>query len=330
MAARGDKIEKIISRMQARISEGQYYEAQQQTRVIAARHIKAANWPAAIDILFNVAQALLKAGQGGSGGDLSLFLVDVYTQASLKPDATSRGRILVCLRLFATEEPTRKKFISEAIAWSSKFGEYPAGDPELHHVVGSLYASEHEPYEAEHHLLTGTKDSPSVLGRLEYTWYKQDDAHTAPLYAARAVLPYLLLANVRAAKESFHVFTTALLAENPSLATKDVTSNSAEARVFLSLPLLNFLSLLLLAVQRGSPELYHQLIRQYTSQLREVGSWKDSLETIAEMYFRIQRPRQSNPLFDMMGSLFSGNAGSSGSGAKANKRIEAPLPEGLD
>lgn len=138
------------------------------------------------------------------------------------------------------------------------------------------------------------------------------------------------MANVRAAKESFRIFTTALLTDNPSLATQDLTSQSADARVFLSLPLLNFLSLLLLAVQRGSPELYRQLIKQYTSQLRQVESWKDSLETIAEMYFHIQRPRQSNPLFDMMGSLFGGNAGGSGSAARANKEIEAPFAEGLD
>jgi len=24
--------------------------------------------------------------------------------------------------------------------WSSKFGDFPAGDPELHHVAGTLYA----------------------------------------------------------------------------------------------------------------------------------------------------------------------------------------------
>lgn len=24
--------------------------------------------------------------------------------------------------------------------WSSKYGEFPAGDPELHHVAGQLYA----------------------------------------------------------------------------------------------------------------------------------------------------------------------------------------------
>lgn len=216
--------------------------------------------------------------------------------------------------------------------WSSKFGEYPAGDPELHHVVGSLYADEHEPYDAERHLLTGTKDSAAVLGKMEYTWYTQDDAHTAPLYAARAVLPYLLVANVRAANESFRVFTAALLADNPNLATQNVSNHSADARVFPSLPLLNFLTLLLLVVQRGSPELYRQLSKQYATSLKDSEMWTDALETIAEMYFHIQRPRQSNPLFDMMGSLFGGGAGGGGGGggAKATRNIEAPQAEGLD
>jgi golgi to ER traffic protein 4 len=98
-----------------RIVEGQFYEAQQQTRVVAARYIKAENWDAAIDILFNVAQSLLKAGQGGSGGDLSIFLVDVYRQAELAPDASNKGKLLTLLRLFDSEEPTRKKFIGEMI-----------------------------------------------------------------------------------------------------------------------------------------------------------------------------------------------------------------------
>lgn len=116
MASKTDKIEKIITRLQSRIGEGQYYEAQQQTRVVAARYIKSANWDAAIDILYNVSQSLLKAGQGGSGGDLCVLLVDVYKQAELKPDANSKGRLLTCLRLFESGEPTRKKFVGEMIA----------------------------------------------------------------------------------------------------------------------------------------------------------------------------------------------------------------------
>jgi len=129
------KIEKIIVRLQekyyslpsphsplciltpVRITEGQFYEAQQQTRVVAARYIKSKTWDAAIDILFSVSQSLLKAGQGGSGGDLGVFLIDVYRQAELKPDAGNKGKLLVLLRLFDPEEPTRKKFIGEMIGY---------------------------------------------------------------------------------------------------------------------------------------------------------------------------------------------------------------------
>lgn len=116
-ASKSDKIDKIIARLQARIGEGQFYEAQQQTRVVAARYIKATNWDAAVDILYNVAQSLLKAGQGGSGGDLSIMLVDVFKQAALKPDAANKGKLLTLLRLFSAEEPTRKKFITESVAY---------------------------------------------------------------------------------------------------------------------------------------------------------------------------------------------------------------------
>lgn len=123
-----------------RIAEGQYYEAHQQLRVIAARYVKQSNWPAATDILFSGAQSLLKAGQGGSGGDLCIFLLDVFNKGEVKPDAGSKGKLLSLLRAFPKDEPTRKKFVNEMIGWSSKLGDYPAGDPEIHHVAGTLYA----------------------------------------------------------------------------------------------------------------------------------------------------------------------------------------------
>ncbi|KAI2620796.1 hypothetical protein GGS21DRAFT_536521 [Xylaria nigripes] len=331
----GDKIEKIIARLEQRISEGQFYEAQQQTRVVAARYTKTANWTAAVDILYSVAQSLLKAGQGGSGGDLCVLLVDTYKQAELKPDPTTKSKLLTCLRLFDSQEPTRRKYIGEIIAWSSRFGDYPAGDPDFHHVAGSLYAEEHEAYDAERHLVLGTKDSAELLASMEYKWFKEDDAHTAAQYAGRAVLPYLITANVRAANASYRVFTSALSQENEGqLSVQDVSSNSADARVFPSMPLLNFLGLLLLAIQRGSTDLYRQLTVRYASHLREVEMWNDALEIIAEMYFGIRKPRQSNPLMDMMSGLFGGAAPASASSKKAtlNTSAAAPMPaaEGLD
>lgn len=219
-------------------------------------------------------------------------------------------------------------------SWSSKFGEYPAGDPELHHVAGSLYAAEHETSEAERHLILGTRDSAEVLTRMEYEWYKEDDSHTAALYCARAVLPYLLVANVRAATTSYAAFTSALSGDKGAgLGVQDVASGSADIRIFPSLPLLNFLGLLLLAVQKGTPDLFRQLQAKYATHIAEVGAWDEALEMIAEMYFGIQRPRQSNPLFDMMGSLFGGGmpGGSAGGARKPPvRRVEAPSAEGLD
>ncbi|KAI0196521.1 hypothetical protein EV127DRAFT_476580 [Xylaria flabelliformis] len=335
----GDKIEKIIARLQQRINEGQFYEAQQQTRVVAARYTKAANWTAAVDILYNVAQSLLKAGQGGSGGDLCVLLIDTYKQAELKPDPNTKSKLLTCLRLFDSEEPTRKKYIGEIISWSSRFGEYPAGDPELHHVAGSLYAEEHEAYDAERHLILGTKDSAEVLARMEYEWFQEDDAHTAALYAGRAVLPYLITANVRAANTSYRIFTSLLSSERQSqLGVQDVSSNSADLRVFPSIPLLNFLGLLLLAIQRGSPDLYRQLAAKYAGHLKEVEMWNEALEIIAEIYFGIAKPRQSNPLMDMMSGFFGGGGGASGGGNSRKPAVKAPsststsMPaaEGLD
>lgn len=123
-----------------RIAEGQYYEAHQQLRVIASRYTKASDWASATDILFRGAQSLLQAGQGGSGGDLCIFLLDVFNKSETKPDANSKGKLITLLRAFPANEPTKKKFVAEMIAWSAKYGEYPAGDPEIHHVAGSAFA----------------------------------------------------------------------------------------------------------------------------------------------------------------------------------------------
>ncbi|KAF7562104.1 hypothetical protein G7046_g2030 [Stylonectria norvegica] len=327
------KVDRIVARLQSKIADGDFYEAQQQTRVAASRYIKTQNWPAAIDVLANVAQALLRAGQGGSGGDLCVMLVDVYKQAELKPDPVSRGRLLTCLRLFDSEEPTRKKFVGEMMGWSAKFGEYPAGDPELHHVAGSLYAEEHDAYEAEKHLILGTKDSAEVLTKMEYTWYKEADPHTAAMFAARAVLPYLLVGNVRAANTCYRLFASALSNDNAAIGVQDVSGASGDIRIFPSLPLLNFLGFLLLAVQRGAPELFKGLVSKYASQINETETWAEALEMIGEMYFNIAKPRQSNPLMDMMSGFFGGGAGGGAPQQERKsgvRRVEAPAPEGLD
>ncbi|KAF2715266.1 DUF410-domain-containing protein [Pleomassaria siparia CBS 279.74] len=328
------KIEKTIARQQEKIAEGAYYEAHQQLRVIASRYIKQSNWPAATDILFQGALSLLKAGQGGSGGDLCVFLLDVFNKGEIAPDAGSKGKLLSLLRAFPKDEPTRKKFIAEMVGWSSKYGEYPAGDSEIHHVAGALYAegyaltrmdTELDPYEAERHLLLGTKDSPTTLATLEYVWYLSDESHTAPLYAARGILPYLLTGNLRAANKFFLLFTSQL-SQKSGLQVQEVSTSSSDLRVYSSLPLLNFLGLLLLAVERGEAALFRQLKSHYAAHLKDT-NWSEALDQVGEMYFGIKMPRQGNPMMDMIGNMFMGGGGG---GKKERRAVGAPAAAGLD
>ena len=150
--------------------------------MVASRYVKSSDWDSAIDILYGGALALLKAGQGGSGGDLGCFLVEVLGKAekgcgtgekgacessvveakrykdgekggwkieetlartikyNILTYGSGTGKLLALLRAFPPNEPTKKRFVSEMAVWSGKAGEYPNGDPEIHHVAGTLFA----------------------------------------------------------------------------------------------------------------------------------------------------------------------------------------------
>lgn len=191
---------------------------------------------------------------------------------------------------------------------------------------------DNEPYDAERHLVLGTTESAETLARLEFEWYKNDDSHTAAIYASRVVFPFILVGNLRSANKAFLIFTSRLATANPSLVSQEVSSASADIRVYPSLPLLNFISLLLVAIQRGNSDLFRDLTRHYASHIQEVGIWDDVLARIGEMYFGIKIPRQGNPLLDMMGNMFFGGGQGGGnqrpgaSSRGSSKKVEARPP----
>ena len=103
--------------------------------------------------------------------------------------------------------------------------------------------------------------------------------------------------------------------------------------MFPSLPLLNFLALLLLAIQRGSSDLFRTLTKHYAPHIQDAGIWDEALAHIGEMYFDIRIPKQGNPLFDMMGSMLFGGGGQKAaptSKSKAKKVEAAPPTVDLD
>ena len=82
------------------ISAGQPYEAHQKARTFATRYTKSGAHPIAIDVLFQSARELLKAGHAGSGTDLAILLLDSYDRANEPLTDVSRGathHVLTCL-----------------------------------------------------------------------------------------------------------------------------------------------------------------------------------------------------------------------------------------
>ena len=69
-----------------------------------------------------------------------MLLNEVYGKGELECNETNKARLLEIMRAYPKDEPTRKRFVQEMIAWSGKHGELDRGDPELHHAAGSLYA----------------------------------------------------------------------------------------------------------------------------------------------------------------------------------------------
>lgn len=300
--------------------------------MIASRYIKASDFTNAAEILSSGAVLLLNAGQGGSGGDLSMMLLnEVYAKGEWRCDQANRDRLVEILNAFPHAEPTRKRFVQEMISWSGKFGELERGDPALHHAAGSLYAGEGEAYEAERHLLLGTPASVPILAGLHYTWYAADSPHLAATYASRSVFPYLVLGNLSSASTAFQLFIIRLTSTNPQLYTQSIDSSKSAIRVFPSLPLLNFISMLLLACQKGDPALFKQLAKQYAVHLKESEEiWGTALANIGEIWFGIRIPKGGNPLFDMMGSMFFGSGGGAAGGASqksSTPRSSTPKPK---
>ena len=82
---------KALAAILPQISAGHAYEAHQKARTFTLRYVKSGQHDTAIDVLFQSARELLKAGQQGSGTDLGVFLLEVYDSKGETVTEESRG-----------------------------------------------------------------------------------------------------------------------------------------------------------------------------------------------------------------------------------------------
>jgi hypothetical protein len=246
---------------------------------------------------------MLEVGQVGSGSDLTLYLIDTFEQAKQPVNSVTRAQITTLLRLFPPTEPTLKQIGQEFTKWARDNGEIKYGDPELNHILGTIFAKAGDAYDAEKYLLLGTRESPNVLASLLYEWYTEDkEPAMAAFYASRGTLGYLCIENIRDARS----FTASYIEKMESGGTtftevKDEAGNVL--KVSEQHPLLTFLQLLVVTCQHKSSDMFQRLKVRYAAQLQEVSALALPIEHIGLVYFGIQPPRQGNLFQDLMGTF---------------------------
>ncbi|CAK5269420.1 unnamed protein product [Mycena citricolor] len=301
------------------------YEAHQKARTFASRYTKSGQYDTAIDVLFQSARELFKAGQAGSGVDLSGFMLEVYDAKGEPVSEESRGRVTQLIALCGSEGSWRKTVIDKSIAWSAKHGPCPAGDSELHHYIGVLLFKDGAFEAAEPHLLaSGNRDSARVLAEMFIEWAAADvDSYGA--FALRGTLPYLMNGNILSAR----MFITRFIAPIPR--TSETPLTIGESQVYLVTdPVCNFAQLAVLACQRAQGE-RNKAARE--SWVRLCGTYqarrgimaspevRQALTDLSSLYFALAPPRGQggNPLGDMISSMFGGPAAS-----QPTRRVLAP------
>ncbi len=128
---------------------------------------------------------------------------------------------------------------------------------------------DNEGFEAEKHLLLGTKESPTILAQFMFEWYKEDEIHKAPIYAARLVFGYLFYYRIRECKKALSTFMDLYTTRNSSVSHTTISESFPDTSIFPATPIFNYLSLLIIAAQKTSPELYNSLKKRYAIHLND-------------------------------------------------------------
>ncbi|TDL25625.1 cytoplasmic protein [Rickenella mellea] len=311
------------------IASGQAYEAHQKARTFAARYVQSQQYDTAIDVLFQSARELLKAGQLGSGNDLSLFLLEVYDAKQEDVNIESRGRITQLIALTGPTGSWRKTLIDRSVAWTSRIGPYPGGDPELHQYIAELLHKEGAFETAEpHFLLSGTRDSARLFAQMMSQWWQSTGSSASPgAFALRGTLPYLQNGNILAARTFLSNFISLSTTAKPSLLSSLTSTplqltiagspSEGDEIVLTTDPTLNFLQLAVRTCQRAQGDRNKQVREAW---IRLCGTYQSKggllakpevrmvLSELSTLYFAIPPPRNqaANPFGDMLSSLFGG------------------------
>ncbi|KAI0236219.1 Golgi to ER traffic protein 4-like [Lamellibrachia satsuma] len=297
MASGRGGTERVLAKLKRSVEAGNYYEAHQMYRTLYFRYSTKKKFTDALDILYSGAIMLLRHKQLESGSDLALLFVEVLNKSSSELSDDILVKLGALHRMIGHDIPERLTYIQAALKWSGEVSELKsrAGHPKLHQKFAWTFWREKNYAQSRYHFLHSSDGEGCAAMLIEYQVTSGFQSEV-DLFIAQAVLQYLCLKNLVCANVCFHYYT----AEHPQ-----VESGPPFIR-----PLLNFLWLLLLAVDGGSTvAVFTILVEQYQPSLKRDPSYNEYLDRIGQLFFGIPPPEPSQNRFlgNLLQSLLGGD-----------------------
>ena len=293
----GDRANSVLQKLQASIEGGDFYSALQVYKALFLRYVAREKRAAAIDLATRGSRLLLEKGFSKEGTDLALELVDVLAQSDISADEETLAKLReICTaypKASKEAEEDKQRFLTKAVEWSAKSGEYQRGDPKLNQHLALSYVRLGKLQLAISSFLftMAPKEFAMVMHKWSTLGYKSE----RDLLLARGVLQLLAVENLRDAR-IFNDCFVELVTKSGKVAEGDVET-----------PMVHFCDMLIetCLYEEKAVKMFNLLRERYKTCLALDQSFQPLMDLIAQKYFGVQPPKPAG-LAGLMRNMFGG------------------------
>lgn len=287
-------VERVLQKCESCISDGNYYEAHQMFRTVYFRYNSQHKYAEAADLLYRGAMILLQHNQHSSGADLGNLLLDVLNKMKSPVTEDNIGKVTDLFKNMDPECPERYPYLTKAINWSRNVDkDHKRGHPDLHQSFGVIFWQERNYPQSRYHYIHSSDGEACATMLMEFHT-NHGYASEVDMFITQAVLQYLCLQNKTTANICFEMYTQ----KHPKI------DNGPP----YTLPLLNFIWLLLVALEGGKLAVFTVLCEKYQVSIGRDPNYKEYLDQIGQLFFGVPPP-QRTPSGGIFGNLLQNMLG---------------------
>ncbi|XP_055377714.1 Golgi to ER traffic protein 4 homolog [Condylostylus longicornis] len=284
-------VSRVLSKLEASIAAGNYYEAHQMYRTLYFRYNAQKKYDECLDLLYRGSLTLVNKEQYSSGADLALLVIE-----TLEKKGTEIGedidlwiqRLGVLIRKITPTTVEREAIINRAVRWSGEVSKNNLGNPQMHKVIAQIMWAENNMEQARHHYLL-SRDGLSCGQMLVKLSQSKGYESEIDLFIAQVVLQQLCLKETDTALQTFETYTK----YHPKIASSEPP---------FILPLLNFIFFLLKTIEAGGRLIaFKSLCDLYKPSIERDPSYEKYLQKIGVIFFGVP---STQPTGGLMGGMF--------------------------